>query len=148
MTPLRVVGVALIATGTVVLVGAFVRFVAEGDGTPAPIAPTQMLVVGGLYRYVRKLQIISFQPDNLLSPFKIMAAIDEAAQQPKPLPDPLPTPPPIPFAYLLALGRQIDSIELDQADQTLAVDQLRHAIAEESDESVRREILANLHVAP
>ena len=29
------------------------RFVAEGAGTPAPVAPTQRLVVGGLYRYVR-----------------------------------------------------------------------------------------------
>jgi protein-S-isoprenylcysteine O-methyltransferase Ste14 len=53
VTPLRVLGVALIAAGTVVLVQAFIRFVVEGIGTPAPIAPTQMLVIGGLYRYVR-----------------------------------------------------------------------------------------------
>jgi protein-S-isoprenylcysteine O-methyltransferase Ste14 len=33
--------------------GAFVRFVVEGIGTPAPVAPTQNLVVGGLYRHVR-----------------------------------------------------------------------------------------------
>ena len=32
---------------------AFVRFVVEGAGTPAPVAPTERLVVGGLYRYVR-----------------------------------------------------------------------------------------------
>jgi protein-S-isoprenylcysteine O-methyltransferase Ste14 len=49
----RVVGVALIAAGVVVLVEAFVRFVVEGVGTPAPVAPTEHLVVGGLYRYVR-----------------------------------------------------------------------------------------------
>jgi protein-S-isoprenylcysteine O-methyltransferase Ste14 len=36
-----------------VLVHAFARFVLEGRGTPAPIAPTQHLVVGGLYRHVR-----------------------------------------------------------------------------------------------
>ena len=35
------------------LLSAFVRFVTEGSGTPAPVAPTQRLVVGGLYRYVR-----------------------------------------------------------------------------------------------
>ena len=29
------------------------RRVAEGRGTPAPVAPTERLVVGGLYRYVR-----------------------------------------------------------------------------------------------
>jgi protein-S-isoprenylcysteine O-methyltransferase Ste14 len=51
--PLRVIGVALLAAGAVVLVGAFVRFVVEGIGTPAPVAPTRHLVVGGLYRYVR-----------------------------------------------------------------------------------------------
>lgn len=51
--PLRVAGGALIAAGVLVLVGAFVRFVAEGAGTPAPVAPTGQLVVGGLYRYVR-----------------------------------------------------------------------------------------------
>ena len=49
----RVVGTALIAAGAVVLVQAFVRFVREGLGTPAPVAPTETLVVGGLYRYVR-----------------------------------------------------------------------------------------------
>jgi protein-S-isoprenylcysteine O-methyltransferase Ste14 len=51
--PLRAAGVALLAAGTVVLASAFVRFVVEGAGTPAPIAPTQRLVIGGLYRYVR-----------------------------------------------------------------------------------------------
>ena len=50
---LRVLGAALIAAGLVVLVHAFVRFVVEGLGTPAPVAPTEHLVVGGLYRYVR-----------------------------------------------------------------------------------------------
>jgi protein-S-isoprenylcysteine O-methyltransferase Ste14 len=50
---LRVVGAALLAAGIVVLVHAFVRFVVEGVGTPAPVAPTERLVVGGLYRYVR-----------------------------------------------------------------------------------------------
>jgi hypothetical protein len=35
------------AAGVVVLVQAFVRFVVEGVGTPAPIAPTQQLVVSG-----------------------------------------------------------------------------------------------------
>jgi protein-S-isoprenylcysteine O-methyltransferase Ste14 len=51
--PLRVAGGVLIAAGVIVLVPAFVRFVTEGVGTPAPVAPTQRLVVGGLYRYVR-----------------------------------------------------------------------------------------------
>jgi protein-S-isoprenylcysteine O-methyltransferase Ste14 len=47
------VGVALVVAGVVALVQAFARFVLEGRGTPAPIAPTDRLVVGGQYRYVR-----------------------------------------------------------------------------------------------
>src|SRR5829696_4848278 len=51
--PLQLVGALLIIGGVIVLVDAFVRFVVEGIGTPAPVAPTQQLVVGGLYRHVR-----------------------------------------------------------------------------------------------
>ena len=51
--PLQAVGALLIVAGVIVLVDAFVRFVVEGIGTPAPVAPTQELVVGGLYRHVR-----------------------------------------------------------------------------------------------
>ena len=51
--PVRVVGAVLIVGGAVVLLHAFARFVVEGVGTPAPIAPTENLVVGGLYRHVR-----------------------------------------------------------------------------------------------
>jgi protein-S-isoprenylcysteine O-methyltransferase Ste14 len=51
--PLQVAGVVLIVAGVGVLLHAFIRFVVEGVGTPAPVAPTQQLVVGGLYRYVR-----------------------------------------------------------------------------------------------
>jgi protein-S-isoprenylcysteine O-methyltransferase Ste14 len=49
----QLLGGALIAAGTAVLVSAFARFVVEGLGTPAPVAPTEHLVVGGLYRHVR-----------------------------------------------------------------------------------------------
>ena len=51
--PLQVLGALLLLAGVIVLVDAFVRFVVEGIGTPAPVAPTQRLVVGGLYRHVR-----------------------------------------------------------------------------------------------
>jgi protein-S-isoprenylcysteine O-methyltransferase Ste14 len=51
--PLRIVGAALIAVGVLALLDSFRRFVVEGLGTPAPVAPTEELVVGGLYRYVR-----------------------------------------------------------------------------------------------
>jgi protein-S-isoprenylcysteine O-methyltransferase Ste14 len=51
--PLRFVGAALLAAGVAFVVHAFARFVAEGRGTPAPVAPTERLVVGGIYRHVR-----------------------------------------------------------------------------------------------
>ncbi|MCI0678463.1 MAG: isoprenylcysteine carboxylmethyltransferase family protein [Actinobacteria bacterium] len=49
----RSLGMLLLVMGLAVLVESFVRFVREGRGTPAPIAPTEELVVGGLYGYVR-----------------------------------------------------------------------------------------------
>src|SRR4051794_10445594 len=51
--PLQVAGGALVVAGVAALVYSFARFVTEGRGTPAPVAPTEQLVVGGLYRYVR-----------------------------------------------------------------------------------------------
>ena len=49
----QLLGGVLLAAGAAVLLHAFGRFVLEGLGTPAPVAPTERLVVGGLYRYVR-----------------------------------------------------------------------------------------------
>ncbi len=57
ISPLAIVrtaaGVVLLVLAVVVLVRAFARFVVEGGGTPAPVAPTERLVVGGDYRFVR-----------------------------------------------------------------------------------------------
>jgi protein-S-isoprenylcysteine O-methyltransferase Ste14 len=43
----------LIVAGLPGIVDSFARFALQGLGTPAPIAPTQNLVVTGLYRHVR-----------------------------------------------------------------------------------------------
>ncbi|MCX5059909.1 MULTISPECIES: methyltransferase family protein [unclassified Streptomyces] len=50
---LRAAGLVPLIAGAVVLLSAYVRFVVEGLGTPAPVAPPEHLVVGGLYRYLR-----------------------------------------------------------------------------------------------
>jgi protein-S-isoprenylcysteine O-methyltransferase Ste14 len=50
---IRAIGIALIVAGTAGLIDSFVRFVIDGLGTPAPIAPPERLVVTGFYRYVR-----------------------------------------------------------------------------------------------
>lgn len=49
----RWLGAALIAAGAPIFVDFVARFVWEGHGTPAPVAPTRHLVVGGPFRYVR-----------------------------------------------------------------------------------------------
>jgi protein-S-isoprenylcysteine O-methyltransferase Ste14 len=49
----RAAGAMVVLAGVVLLVHSFVRFVVEGAGTPAPPAPTEHLVVGGLYRVLR-----------------------------------------------------------------------------------------------
>src|ERR671910_3795863 len=49
--PMRVLGAVLLVAGLIALVGAFVRFVMEGFGTPAPVAAPERLVIGGGYRY-------------------------------------------------------------------------------------------------
>jgi protein-S-isoprenylcysteine O-methyltransferase Ste14 len=56
---LQAVGWLAVTAGAAVLLEAFARFVIEGIGTPAPVAPTHELVVGGLYRFVRNPMYLS-----------------------------------------------------------------------------------------
>ena len=59
--PARAAGVILLAAGTAMLVRQFARFVTEGSGTPAPVAPPEHLVIGGLYRYVRNPMYVAVE---------------------------------------------------------------------------------------
>lgn len=47
------IGAIFLSCGIVVLLECFFRFAWSGRGTPAPVAPTQSLMVSGLYRFVR-----------------------------------------------------------------------------------------------
>jgi protein-S-isoprenylcysteine O-methyltransferase Ste14 len=60
----RVVGVALVVAGGLVMVATFVRFPAEGTGVPFPTDPpsSRQVIVGGPYRYVRNPMYVSFVP--------------------------------------------------------------------------------------
>ena len=51
--PVRAAGGVVIAAGALVLIAAFAQFALDGLGTPAPVAPTERLVMRGPYRYVR-----------------------------------------------------------------------------------------------
>jgi protein-S-isoprenylcysteine O-methyltransferase Ste14 len=52
-TVLVVLGWRMVAGGLAALLPSFARFALQGLGTPAPVAPTEHLVVTGLYRHVR-----------------------------------------------------------------------------------------------
>jgi protein-S-isoprenylcysteine O-methyltransferase Ste14 len=49
----RGLGAVIGGLGIAFLLHTFARFALEGRGTPAPVAPTERLVVGGVYRFVR-----------------------------------------------------------------------------------------------
>jgi protein-S-isoprenylcysteine O-methyltransferase Ste14 len=51
--PARIAGATIALAGAAVLISAFARFAIHGLGTPAPTAPTERLVITGLYRHVR-----------------------------------------------------------------------------------------------
>jgi protein-S-isoprenylcysteine O-methyltransferase Ste14 len=59
---LRALGVALIVLGVLVNLSTFVRFPAEGIGTPFPTNPplSRKVMVGGPYRYVRNPMYVSY----------------------------------------------------------------------------------------
>lgn len=52
-TVFRTAGVLLVVAALPVLLESFARFALQGLGTPAPVFPTQHLIVKGFYRYVR-----------------------------------------------------------------------------------------------
>ena len=71
----RILGGILIVIGAPGIVDSFARFALEGLGTPAPIAPTQKLVVTGLYRYVRNPIYIAVVAVILVRPFCLVTGV-------------------------------------------------------------------------
>jgi protein-S-isoprenylcysteine O-methyltransferase Ste14 len=51
--PMRAAGAVTVLAGLTLLIDCFLRFALEGRGTPAPVAPTEKLIVSGTYRHVR-----------------------------------------------------------------------------------------------
>jgi hypothetical protein len=110
-----------------------------------PLLPVRVGPIGHIRTNpLADIHMLVYRPDDANSGFEVLAAADAAAAAVGPLPDPLPPQPPIPHGYLRALGRQIDAVELDAAQQTGIVDQLRKSLGEETEQSVREEIFAML----
>lgn len=117
-----------------------------------PILPVQVGATSSLRTtQVANLQIVHYRPDDALSAFALVAAVDEAKERRKPLPQPLPPAPAIPYAYLLGMETKIDAEELPPAEQIAVVDRLRAALDEETDSAVCHDInrmLENLRRKP
>ncbi len=71
----QVAGAVVLVCSVAVLVHSFARFVIEGRGTPAPVAPTERLVVGGLYRYVRNPMYVAVVGAILGQAFLLMRPV-------------------------------------------------------------------------
>lgn len=67
--PVAALDGVLVVAGGVVVLNAFVCFVSEGAGTPAPVAPPERVVVGGLYRYVRNPMYVAVGTSTALRPW-------------------------------------------------------------------------------
>jgi serine/threonine kinase PknH len=114
---------------------------AYAESLQRPIVPVQVGDVANLRASrLSTMQVVAYRPDNAVSAFSVLAAVQQSALHPRALPNPLPEPPPIPFAYLLALGAKIEAGELNNNDQLRIVDDLRRALVEEPDEGVRDDI--------
>ncbi len=56
---MRWAGAAIFVAALPIFVGFLTRFVREGRGTPAPIAPTERLVTGGTFKWIRNPGYVS-----------------------------------------------------------------------------------------
>jgi hypothetical protein len=107
-----------------------------------PILPVQ---VGDVDSYrldpIFTVQLVDYRNPDVATGMALIAALRERAAERQGLPEPLPAPPPIPYAYLQRLGAAIDSPdEMSPADQTTMLVELRRALRDEDDDSVRDDI--------
>ena len=71
----QIAGGLLAAAALGVLVESFARFAWKGLGTPAPVFPTQHLVVSGMYRFVRNPMYVAVT-SAILGQALIFASLD------------------------------------------------------------------------
>ena len=87
------------------------------------------------------VQSVDYRNPDVTSGATLIAAVRERTAERKELPDPPPEPPPLPYEYLQRLGVAIDSPdELSPTEQTTILLELRRALRDEDDETVRADI--------
>ena len=111
-----------------------------------PILPVLVGLVSAMHHPLHDRQHVPFQPDDGTAGFVVLDAADRMSEQDSPLPQPLPPEPPTPFAYLGRIRRQIEDGPLDPAAQLEVIEQLRCSLGEETDRSVRGQIVAMLRM--
>jgi len=107
-----------------------------------PILPVQIGEVDS-YRIdpIFTMQSVDYRNPDVTTGLALIAALHERAAERKDLPEPLPEPPPIPYEYLQRFGVRIDSPEeLSPTEQSTIVQQLRRALHDEDEDSVREDI--------
>ena len=111
-----------------------------------PILPVQIGEVGS-YRTdpIFSMQFVDYRDATKSSIIDLVSALHERGTRRVEPPDPLPEPPPIPYEYLQRLGASIHgSAELSSAAQAAMLLELRTALQDEQDNSVRGDIRALL----
>jgi hypothetical protein len=87
------------------------------------------------------VQSVDYRNPDVTSGAALIAAVRERTAERKELPEPLPEPPPLPYEYLQRLGVAIDSPdELSPTEQTTILVELRRALRDEDDQTVRADI--------
>lgn len=112
-----------------------------------PVLPVQIGEVDS-YRIhaIFATQAIDYRQPTVETGFALTNALNDRLAMTVPLPNPLPEPPPIPYEYLVRLGETIrGAAPISHGDQTGLVNQLRQALQDEHDESVRNDIRGLMH---
>ncbi len=118
-----------------------------------PIVTVQIADLSGMRdHFVYQYQTIDYRRPTAASGIALIRAINEREREAQPLPDPLPAPPAIPYEYLMLLGTAIRGrAAILPADQESILKQLRQALRDERNASVRdnvRTLLAVLRERP
>lgn len=118
---------------------------AEVDYAKALGVPILPVKIGDVVSYrtdpIFSMQFVDYRDSSKSSGIALISAMHERAAQRTNLPDPLPDPPAIPYEYLQRLGATVrGESDLKSSVQLAILSELREALEDENDESVRRDI--------